>query len=147
MSQSFRGGRPPTSARGSGFSQLFALPARPAVRCPQAVSLYQPPPSPHPIPALDPPLLGLGLSGPFAPRCPHPGRRPPWSLPPSATLSLVHGPCCRLVAHSFPTQASPQPLLAWSPTLSVSGSTKLVPTSLLGPLPQDPGWVALVPAH
>lgn len=147
MSQSFRGGRPPTSARGSGFSQLFALLARSAVRCPQAVSLYQPPPNPHPIPVLDPPFLGLGLLGHFTPHCPHPGRRPPWSFPPSATLSLVLGPCHRLVAHSFPTQASLHPLLAWSPALSVSGPTKLFPNSLPGPLPQAPGWVVLVPAQ
>lgn len=147
MSQSFRAGRPPTSARGFGFSQLFALQAGSAVRCPQAVSLYQPPPSPYPIPGSYPPLLGLGLSGYFTSHCPHPRRRPPWSLPPSATLSLVLGPCCRLVAHSFPSQASPHPLLSWSPALSVSRLTKLVPTSLPGPLPQTPGWVALVPAQ
>jgi hypothetical protein len=147
MSQSFRGGRPPTSARGSGFSQLFALPARSAVRCPRAVSLCQPPPSPYPIPGSDSSLLGLELSGYFTSHCPHPGRRPPWSLLPSATLSLVPGPGCGLVAHSFPTQVSPHPLLAWSPALSVSGPTKLAPTSLPGPLPQAPGWVALVPAQ
>ncbi|EAW58341.1 hCG2011693, partial [Homo sapiens] len=104
-----RRGHPPTLPPWSYVAQRPpALPALSAVRFPQAVSLYHPPPTPTPSQSQIPfSFSALDLSGFFTSHCPHPGRRPPRSLPPPATPFSVLSPCPRLVAHSLPAPRLP----------------------------------------